>query len=122
MKQIKVLLALAIIVTAVATSAFTSTSSKTSSPHTLQVNPDLEYFEFTGVPGQDEGDPTKYTLIPQPSTSCEGNGTVCVIQAIRASSDPMDPAYNQPQFDVDLNTGFPYVDNVKVAELFERGL
>lgn len=125
MKQVKILFALAVVLIAVATTAFTGNNNKNSNGlHNLQTDPAWEYFRFDGQPGE-EDDYTKYTLVNISSPSelgCTNNGTVCVIQATRKSSNPMNPDYLLPNFDVDPVSEFPYVDGTKVNDLVEKGI
>src|SRR4051812_39612738 len=98
------------------TLAFTSKSPvKASSPK----DPDYQIFRFDGDPG-DEDMPSAYTWVASAPTGCLGSGSVCYIQAVRASEDSGSPDYLLPQFNV--SGDFPDVDDILVSHLEPKGL
>jgi hypothetical protein len=107
----------AVLASAITVLSFTTKNSHKPAEASKKVL-DYELFQFNGSPGE-EDDYTQYDWVNQAPTGCEGQGSVCYIEALRASSNPADDDYTHPQFDV--SGGFPIVDLEKVMSLQEKG-
>jgi hypothetical protein len=97
------------------TLAFTSKSPVKTNSHK---NLDYQLFRFDGEIGEEEGMPSAYTWVATAPTTCGGTGSVCYIEAVRASEDPESPDYLHPQFNV--SGDWPDVDNDLVIDLREK--
>ena len=112
----KLLLAAMVVVTAIIIVSFSTRNAKHSETQKGK-NLDYQLFQFNGEFGE-EGDYTKYDWIVSAPTECTNTGSVCYIEALRASEDDEDPNYLHPQFDV--SEGFPDVDMDKVVGLTQK--
>lgn len=112
----KVLLVAMVVVTAIVVVSF-STRNANHSETQKGKRSNYQLFQFNGEFGE-EDDYTKYDWVESAPSGCTNTGSVCYIEALRASEDDEDPNYLHPQFDV--SGGFPDVDMDKVIGLTQK--